>query len=252
MLFDIDARRVNSSFRPQLNSMGIDKTSKTYRALELYLVIGVAFAAPIFVAIYSLFFGSLAQNSQVSGALVFYGLIYELLALAVMAYVLSRQEQSLKQIGFSFSWKDIPISLLLIVMSYVAFYICYLAIFYGYYFIVGRVLTQPAKTQTYFDAGITISTILFVIFNPIYEELIARAYIISEVKYLTGSGILAVLVSVAVQVLYHLYQGVPSAIALGAMFLVLSIYYIKYKRIVPVILAHLYFDLFALLVYAHR
>ncbi|MEO6724844.1 MAG: CPBP family intramembrane glutamic endopeptidase [Blastocatellia bacterium] len=230
----------------------MDQNSKTYRMLELYLIIGVAFAAPIFAAIYSLFFGSLTPNSQVSGVLVFYGLIYELLALAVMAYVLSRQGRNPKQIGFSFSWKDIPVSLLLIVVSYVAFYICYLAIFYGYYFIVGRVLTQPAKTQTYLDAGVTIGTILFVILNPIYEELIARAYIISEVKYLTGSSILAVLVSVVIQVLYHLYQGVPAAIALGAMFLVLSVYFIRYKRIVPVILAHLYFDLFALLVYARR
>ena len=232
--------------------MGIDKNSKTYRALELYLVLGVAFAAPTFVAIYTLFFGSLTQISQASGALVFYGLIYELLALAVMAYVLSRQEQSLNQIGFSFSWKDIPISLLLIVISYIAFYVCYIAIFYGYYFMVGRALVQPAKTQTYLDVGVTIGTILFVILNPLYEELIARAYIISEVKYLTGSGILAVLVSVVVQSLYHLYQGIPTAIALGAMFMVLSIYYLRYKRIMPVILAHLYFDLFALLVYARR
>lgn len=232
--------------------MGIDQNSKTYRALELYLVVGVAFAAPIFVAIYSLFFGSLTQHTQVSGVLVFYGLIYELLALAVLIYVLSRQGRSLKQIGLSFSWKDIPISLLLILISYVAFYGCYFAILYGYYFVAGRALIQPAKTQTYLDAGVSIGTILFVVLNPLYEELIARAYIISEVKYLTGSSVLAVLVSVVIQVLYHLYQGVPAAIALGAMFLVLSIYYTRYKRIAPVIFAHLYFDLFVLLVYAAR
>jgi len=232
--------------------MGIDQNSKTYRAFELCLVVAVAFAAPIFVSIYSLFLGSLTQSSQGSAVLVFYGLIYELLALAVMAYVLSRQGRSLKQIGLSFSWMDILVSLLLIVISYAAFYICYVAIFYGSYFVTGRALTQPAKTQTYLDAGITIGTILFVILNPIYEELIARAYIITEVKFLTGSGILAVIVSVVIQVLYHLYQGVPSAISVGAMFLVLSIYYLRYKRIGPVILAHLYFDLFALLVYARR
>jgi membrane protease YdiL (CAAX protease family) len=231
--------------------MGINQSSKTYRALELHLVIGVAFAAPIFVAIYSLFFGSLMQDSQVSGVLVFYGLIYELLALAVLVYVLSRQGRGLKQIGLSFSWKDIPISLLLMVIAYIAYSICYLAIFYGYYF-GGRTLTQPAKIQSYLDVGVTISTILFVILNPLYEELIARAYIISEMKYLTGSNSLAMLVSVVVQVLYHLYQGVPTAIALGAMFLILSIYYIRYKRIVPVVLVHLYFDLFALSVYARR
>lgn len=230
--------------------MGIDQNSKTYRALELYLIIGVAFAAPIFVGIYSLFSDSLTQSPQVSGVLVFYGLIYESVALAVMAYVLSRQGRNLKQLGVSFSWKDFPVSLILMVVSYIAFYLCHLIIFYGRYFLAGRVLSQPARTHTYLDAGVTVGTVLFVILNPLYEELIARAYIISEVKYLTNSGILAVLVSVAVQALYHLYQGVSATIALSAMFLVLSIYYIKYKRIVPVILAHMYFDLFALLVYA--
>jgi membrane protease YdiL (CAAX protease family) len=229
--------------------MGIDQNSKKYRALELHLIIGVAFAAPIFVAIYSLFSTSLSQSPQMSGVMVFYGLIYELLALAVMAYVLSRQGRSPKQLGISFSWKDVPVSFILIVVSYIAFYLCYLIIFYGYYSLAGRVLSQPAKTQTYLDAGVTVGTVLFVTLNPLYEELIARAYIISEVKYLTNSSILAVLVSVAVQSLYHLYQGVPATIALSAMFLVLSIYYIRYRRIVPVILAHLYFDLYALLVY---
>lgn len=232
--------------------MGIDQNSKTYRALELYLIIGVAFAAPIFIGVYSLFSGSPPPSPQVLGVPVFYGLIYELLALAVMAYVLSRQGRGFKQLGLSFSWRDVPVSLLLIAASYLAFYVCYLLISSGYYALAGRGFAQPAKTQTYLDAGVTVGTILFVFLNPLYEELIARAYIISEVKYLTGSGILAVLVSVVVQCLYHLYQGGPATIALGAMFLVLSVYYIRYRRIMPVVLAHLYFDLFALLTYVRR
>lgn len=97
--------------------MGIDQNSKLYRSLELYLVIGVAFAAPIFVGIYSLFSNSLTRSPQVSGVLVFYGLIYELLALALVAYVLSRQGRIPKQLGISFSWKDLPVSFLLIVVS---------------------------------------------------------------------------------------------------------------------------------------
>lgn len=235
-----------------MERMGIEQNSRAFRRLELLLVTGVAFAAPILISLYSLFSRSSVQNGRVSGVLVFNGIIYELLALAVLAYVLSRQGRSLRTIGLSFSWTDIPVSLLLIIVSYVAFYASYLLIFYGYYLVTGRTLTQPTKTQTYLDAGVTLGTILFVILNPFYEELIARAYIISEVGHLTGSGILAVLSSVVIQVLYHLYQGGPIAIALGAMFLVFSIYYIRYRRIAPVILAHLYFDLFALLFYASR
>jgi membrane protease YdiL (CAAX protease family) len=230
----------------------MDQDSKRFRALELGLVAGVAFAPPIFAALYRFFIDSTARSPQAEEVLVFYGLIYELLALAVTAYVLSRQRQSFRQLGFSFSWKDVPVSLLLFVVAYAAFYVCYVFIFYGFYFVTGRAPTQPTKVQTYLDAGITVGTILFVIVNPFYEELIARAYMISELKYLAGSGVLAILISVLIQASYHLYQGIPAATALGAMFLVLSVYYIRYKRITPVILAHLYFDLLALLLYVRR
>lgn len=223
---------------------------KSLRILELLLVTGVAFAATIFVSIYSLFSNTLTPNIQAGQALVFYGLVYELLAIAVLCYVLFRQGRSLRELGLSFAWKDIPVSVLLAVIAYVAFYACYTTIYSGYHAAAGQALTQPDQAQTYLDAGLSLGTVLLVLINPIYEELIARAYIISEIKFLTGSAVVAVVLSVAVQVLYHLYQGVPAAISLGAMFLILSLYYARHKRIGPVILAHLYFDALALLAHA--
>src|SRR3712207_8084854 len=56
-------------------------------------------------------------------------------------------------------------------------------------------------------------------------------------RSLTGSGVVAVAASATLQALYHLYQGIPAAIALGVMFVVLSIYFVRYGRILPVILA---------------
>jgi membrane protease YdiL (CAAX protease family) len=66
------------------------------------------------------------------------------------------------------------------------------------------------------------------------------------VKDLTGSGALAVAISVALQTVYHLYQGVIMAVATGAGFLIFSLYYARSRRITPVILAHLYLDALAL------
>jgi membrane protease YdiL (CAAX protease family) len=222
---------------------------KSLRLIELLLVISVAFAATIFSSICSLFSDSLRYNSDIGQATVLYGIIYELIALAVLSYVLFRQGRGLQHIGLSFSWKDIPLSILLAIIAYLAFYVCYVAIHFGYYVTTGYELPQPNKFKTYLDAGISIGTILFVIINPIYEELIARAYTISEVRFLTGSSVIAIITSVALQVLYHLYQGIPAAISLGAMFLVVSIYFVRRRRIVPVILVHLYFDVLALLLY---
>jgi len=94
-------------------------------------------------------------------------------------------------------------------------------------------------------AGVTLSVLVVVqvVVNPFFEELIVRAYAMTEVLGLTGSGALAVLVSVGVQTFYHLYQGIPLALAHGATFSVFSLYYLKTRRIAPVVLAHLYRDL---------
>lgn len=74
----------------------------------------------------------------------------------------------------------------------------------------------------------------------------------TEVGQMTGSATLAVIGSTGLQTVYHLYQGVLPALSLGCGFLLLSIYFARRRRIVPVVLAHLYFDVIALLVYGSR
>ena len=87
--------------------------------------------------------------------------------------------------------------------------------------------------------------------NPFYEELIVRAYLLTEVRQLTGSATKAVILSTVLQTSYHLYQGGPSALSWGIIFLLFSIYYAKTGRIAPIILAHLYMDVIATMMYYH-
>ena len=96
--------------------------------------------------------------------------------------------------------------------------------------------------QYLFGSGIFFTTILFQFINPFFEELIVRAYLMTEVRRLTNSVTKAVLISTVLQASYHFYQGGPAAIAHGAEFLILAIYYAKTNRITPIILAHLYAD----------
>jgi len=88
--------------------------------------------------------------------------------------------------------------------------------------------------------------LIYVLINPIKEELIARAYVMSEVRFLTGRWWAAVVASVGLQVCYHFYQGVFAALSYSAVFLVFALYYARTRLILPVILAHLYFDLLSL------
>lgn len=74
--------------------------------------------------------------------------------------------------------------------------------------------------------------------SPLCEELILRAYTITETEALTGSSVVAVFISVFVQILGHLYQGAVPAALVGAVFLIFSWYYVRCRRITPPLLAH--------------
>jgi len=57
----------------------------------------------------------------------------------------------------------------------------------------------------------------------------------------------AIVISVAIQMSYHLYQGLAHAIVLTVVFAIFSIYYAQTRRIAPVVLAHLFMDVLALI-----
>lgn len=95
--------------------------------------------------------------------------------------------------------------------------------------------------------------IAFQFINPRYEELIVRAYPMTEIRQLTNSVSKAVILSALLQMSCHFYQSAPMAFGKGASFLVFSIYYAKTNRITPIILAHLYMDVWGTLAFMlHR
>ncbi len=68
----------------------------------------------------------------------------------------------------------------------------------------------------------------------------------TEIAELGGGGVLAIVISVALQMSYHLYQGFTNGIVLATIFAVFSIYFWKTRRLAPVVLAHLCVDAYAL------
>jgi membrane protease YdiL (CAAX protease family) len=83
----------------------------------------------------------------------------------------------------------------------------------------------------------------FFLLNPFFEELIVRAYLMTEVRELTGSSLAAIVVSVALQTSYHFVWGWRVVITNFFIFLVFAIWYAATRRATPVILAHGIFDL---------
>ncbi len=225
----------------QLNSTNIDRM----RVLELGVVILVAILPLIYNSTAAVLAGVGQVTPLTSSISYLRGVITELASLALLGYVLVRQGRSLRDLGFSFRWRDLPISALLFVVMYIAAYVFALGLYLAYYSLTGYKLDFTPLNVV--QSPVSVSYALFSLVNPFFEELVVRAYVQSEVQHFTGRASAGILVSVAIQVSYHLYQGLTAASSLVVVFLIFALYYASQKRIMPVILAHLYSDVLSML-----
>jgi membrane protease YdiL (CAAX protease family) len=165
--------------------------------------------------------------------------------LLVLWYVLSERGSGWRAIGWTPAWKDLPEGFGLLIVGYLAAIPPVLVFQAAYHPFAGHYL-QAKSLESVLGFGISVSSVAFVLINPFFEELIVRAYTMSEVMDLGGSRLLAIVVSVSLQMSYHFYQGVLRSIAIAATFIVFSIYFARTRRIAPIILAHFCFDALAL------
>ncbi len=173
-------------------------------------------------------------------------------ALLLLWYVLQRNSESFSQLGLQWKWLDVALTPALWAGCFAAYYIFRFVIWtYFSPFLDSR---MGAKVSSYlYSGGVTAGAILFAVLNPFFEELIVRAYLMTQLRKLGCNVVTAIAASVLVQISYHFYQGTWAALSNIGTFLVLSIYYAKTHRILAPILVHLVFDLSATLYYfAHQ
>lgn len=233
----ISARAVESMSRQNLYS----------KLQHLVLVTCVSFALPIVSSSYYLFGGTpLAVTSMRQSYRHLGSIVSELVALMVLWYVMGRQGKTKAEIGWDFKIFDIPKALGLLVVVLAVSYVALLPVQYIYRAYAGHFLAAKSLNSV---LGLEISflSIAFTCLNPFFEELIVRAYTMSEVISLGGGRTLAVIVSVIIQISYHLYQGLVHVLALIVIFTIFSIYFARTKKIMPIILAHLCLDWIGLL-----
>jgi membrane protease YdiL (CAAX protease family) len=222
-----------------------NRDPRSRRLLALGLVLFVSFGHFIVASAYSLMGGTVPGDFRLHQARLLGALTSEAGSLAVLWYVLSGQGRTWKDIGWNLKWMDVPRAAGLVLASRIARYLVLVPfqVFYKSYF--GHYLT-PKPIHALLGFGISGLSIALVCLNPFFEESIVRGYLMSEISDLGGNAFLAVLTSIAVQMSYHLYQGLGNGIALTVGFAVYSIYFWKTRRIAPVVLAHFYADAYGL------
>lgn len=225
---------------------GTPLPDRRLQIFEVILVCAIAFGSSVIYSIAILYGADFGSSGK--GAVYWTtSAIHEVTGLALVWYVLRRRSVTLTDLGLSFRKTDFGLSLLLWLSGSLLYYGSYAAIYATGFASNEAAAAVKDVGQKLFHGGISVMTVLFVFVNPFFEELIVRAYFITQVRHITNSTLIAVALSVLLQMTYHLYQGVPLALSSAALFLLFSIYYAKTNRIGPIILAHLYFDLLATL-----
>ena len=220
-------------------------TERQLLILEVLVVCLITFGSAIIASSYHFIYGYSDTTRETTGS-PFYSwsvrIEREVVALGLVWYLLLRRGKTFKDLGLVWVWKDLGWAIFLICAGSLAFKGIYEGIHFAGLASFTRQANDMRVGDILFGGGVSLMTFLFQIVNPFFEELIVRAYLMTQVRFLTGSVWTAILISTILQTSYHFYQGAPAAFGHAGTFLIFSIFYAKTKRITPVIFAHLYSD----------
>ena len=182
-----------------------------------------------------------SSSTQVSSARWIEGMFHEAGILLLLGYILWRSGRSFRDIGFRWSFKEAAIGILLYVVAF-SFYIAGGTILnVWYYALAGSYPTHVSALQVF--GHFPLIALPFTLLNPFYEEIVVRAYLMTEIRELTGSVAIAAIASLVLQTSYHIYYGWAGAIMLGINFAVFVGYFAIWRRAFPLVVAHAIFDI---------
>jgi membrane protease YdiL (CAAX protease family) len=198
----------------------------------------VAFATAI---LHSVYLAPHPTPIDYSNVRLLMGFVEEAIALALFLVVFKRQNRRLQELGFDFRWTDLLKGVGLAFAGLSAMFAMFLAISSVYYMRTHQLRLDSGPRSNFSSCSIWF-ILPFLLLNPFFEEMLVRGYLMTELIGLRKSVVLATVVSLAVQTSYHLYYGVLGAVMVGAGLSVFAIYYAKSRRLMPVILGHMFWD----------
>lgn len=170
--------------------------------------------------------------------------VYEIAILILLGTLLRYRGWSARSLGLSFLWSDIPAGLAIAATAWLSYA--------GAFWLLRLAAPQLAAAATgihVIQNGVSAASALsVVVVNPIYEEIFVAGYIIAALKDGRHTA-LAINVSVAVRLLYHLYQGVAAVVGVLPLGLIFATWFAYQRRLWPLIIAHALFDAVGILAF---
>lgn len=210
--------------------------------VEFAIVILVAFGYLIYGSIQVALHPSAAASGHHNDASLIVLVVYETVLIAVLSAFLHARGWTLEKIGLTPTLIDTGLGVLLFVVNDI--------IWIGVWTLTGMVSPETtaaigATAVVTPHVSVTAAALVSLI-NPIFEEVFVCGYVVAALKR-EESPWLAVNVSVAIRLAYHLYQGPLGVLSIIPMGLVSAYWFARTGRLWPVIVAHTVSNLVGLL-----
>jgi hypothetical protein len=168
---------------------------------------------------------------QISGSLA---------VLWVLTYVLFNQRSSLRQLGVTAKWSDLPLGLAVAVLGYLP---------YAAYNVASSGVWGDWRWLSSGPTTMALSLIGLVSLLTFAAKLgvVFQAYVFTEVLELSGSAILAVAASVLLLNIYRPHHTLTAALLPASTYLIFSLFYWKTRRATPLVLGHVLYGLMSML-----
>jgi membrane protease YdiL (CAAX protease family) len=221
------------------SQQGLPDRRRRWEDLALVMLIG--FLPLVMSGIYRLFVPPVENAPAQMNWRFSNGLVQEFCILFLFVVLLRRQGRRLSDIGLSFHWLDILRGAVLAAGSWMLYPLAlqFIRFIYSWFGL------QPhyRSSEKIFAGGLFVLDLAYTTLAPFFEEILVRGYLMTELIGLSWPVWLAMLTSVVLQTSYHLYYGVAGALAAGSTFLISAIYFAKTRRLTPVVLSHLFWNL---------
>jgi len=210
---------------------------------EFCVVVFIAFAYPIASSLSVALTG--APQPPIDGAGLIGLIVYEFVVMAMLWPLLRMRGWTLAELGLANGRAiDVVLGLALALACIVATNALWLIAGSLGFAVPAVADAVPISDGLGWPAVVAISAV-----NPIFEEVFVCAYVIAALSNSRGPW-LAIHVSVAIRLAYHLYQGSVGVVGILPMGLMSAYWYARTGRLWPVVVAHAALDFIALSRYA--
>jgi hypothetical protein len=215
---------------------------KRQRWFELCLVLFISFGGNVYSGLYYL--NHSPSPTSPTPARMLFSAAQSAVTIILLGYVLARTGRKFRDIGLRWSFGDFAAGIVVLLVAVVALLTVNRTYFDIHYAIYGTAPVHHRASE--FFGHFRFALLPEFLIGPIHEEQIVRAYLMTEIRELTGSVTLAGLASLVLQFSYHLYYGWWGALTVTGPFLVYTLYFARWRRALPIVVAHELYDLFAI------